>query len=59
MQKKVYILAKTSILNKYKMNIELIGRGVLYAVFCWTYIPLFVLIFDLIVILTKPTEYNV
>lgn len=36
-----------------------IGIGILYAVFCWTYIPVIVSIIDLIVILTKPTEYNV
>lgn len=33
--------------------------GIIYALFCWTYIPVFVSIIDLIVILTKPTEYNV
>lgn len=35
------------------------GIGILYVVFCWTYIPVTVSLIDLIVILTKPTEYNV
>ena len=36
-----------------------IGLGIIYALFCWTYIPVLVSIIDLIVILTKPREYNV
>ena len=36
-----------------------IGIGIIYALFCWTYIPVLVSIIDLIVILTKPREYNV
>lgn len=36
-----------------------VGLGIIYALFCWTYIPVLVSIVDLIVILTKPKEYNV
>ena len=36
-----------------------IVMGILYLLFCWTYIPVAISIVDLIIILGKPREYNV